>query len=173
MIALTTAFVAQSAPTGGGGSLGIILIIGVAALVGLRRFTDIRPVRAVAARIPSVQPTTLLLGAVALGLAVLLSGGNIATRVPLVVGLILLGTYAILRRLGEYHALTFALLAAVEVVIALSALGEPVLGAVFNSESAPIVVLVVGALAWRVLSIYQSDDPAPEQRVVEVVRREQ
>jgi hypothetical protein len=163
--------VAQTATAPTANPVALLLVLGVGAVLALRRFTDIRPARTVAGYVPSISANRLLVGAAAIGLAVLFAAGDPRARVPLVVGLVLVGTFAILRDIGEYDPITFAMLAGVEVIIALSALGEPVIGSIANSDTGPLVVLVVGAIAWRLIGMYRERQKEQrERRITQRVR---
>jgi threonine/homoserine/homoserine lactone efflux protein len=108
-----------------------------------------------------------------MGVAILIGSGDIRSRVPLVIGLVLLATYALLRELDQYDPILFAMLAFVEVVIGLSALGEAVIGQVVNSPTGAIIVLVAGYLAYEAIQAYRaSNKPRPlVVRAADGVRR--
>ncbi|MFC6975686.1 hypothetical protein ACFQL1_15085 [Halomicroarcula sp. GCM10025709] len=108
----------------------------------------------------------LLLAGVATLLVLILSGAfDLAegTGLQLVVALELIATFLVLRALGEYRFRLFALTAGATVVISLSALGEPVIGTIVNSNVGPIVAVGTIALLWRLLG---GDGGGPQRIVV-------
>lgn len=101
----------------------------------------------------------LLLGAMVLGGVLGLPPG---TGVQLVVALELLALYLVLRELDAYSFPLFVTVAAITTMLALSALGEPIIGGVLNSEVGVILVLGLLGLGWRWLS-QRGDD---QQRII-------
>ncbi|MFC7077861.1 hypothetical protein [Haloarcula halophila] len=108
----------------------------------------------------------LLLTGVATLLVLILSGAFAlpeGTGLQLVIALELVATYLILQALDQYSFRLFALVGTATVVIGLSALGEPVIGTVVNSNVGPIVAVGTIALLWRALG---SDDDGQRRIVV-------
>lgn len=100
----------------------------------------------------------LLLAGVTTLLVLILSGAFAlpeGTGLQLVIALELVATYLILQALGQYSFRLFALVGTATVVLGLSALGEPVIGSIVNSNVGPIVAVGTIALLWRLLG---SDD---------------
>jgi hypothetical protein len=71
------------------------------------------------------------------------------TGVAVVVTLILVATALILDELGGLSPRLFLAVVAATVLIALSATGEPIVGAVVNSPVGPLAVIGAIALGWR------------------------
>lgn len=69
--------------------------------------------------------------------------------VQLVVALELLALYLVLRELGAYSFRKFVAVGAITTVLALSALGEPIIASLLNSQPGVILVLGVLYLGWR------------------------
>lgn len=100
----------------------------------------------------------ILVGGLAL-LAALIIGGALSlppgAGVPFIVAIELVATYLILRELDAYSFPTFALVAGTTTVLALSALGEPIIGTIVNSQVGVIVVIGVLYLGYRALQAYR------------------
>lgn len=86
------------------------------------------------------------LGALVLGGFLGLPDGS---GVQLVVALELLALYLVLRELGAYSFRKFVAVGAITTVLALSALGEPIIASLLNSQPGVILVLGVLYLGWR------------------------
>ncbi len=145
----------QPLQTGGSATstVGIILILGVAGYLILERW-DIQ----IEEHLPSLDSdsgvlgflttrNSLILGGLLLLLALVLTGTLGLPRsagVPLVVGIELAALAAILVALDAFTLRLYAATAIAVVVLGLSAMGEPVIGAIANSAAGPI--LAVGGL---------------------------
>jgi hypothetical protein len=114
----------------------------------------------------------IVLSAVAFTLALLLGG---ALGVPdglgvqVVVALELLALYLLLHELDAYSFPFFAAVGAITTVLGLSALGEPVIASILNSEVGVILVLGALYLGYRWLKQRNSGGGDGEQTIV--VRR--
>jgi hypothetical protein len=101
-----------------------------------------------AGRVVGVLTDPVVLAAGMLVALVLVLSGTVplpaGVSVQGVVALELLAVYFVLRELEAYSFPLFAVVAGVITVLALSSLGEPIIGSVLNSEVG--VILVIGAL---------------------------
>lgn len=164
----------DAVPTGGDTSpILILLIIGVALYAVDRWVVDLGQYlpslgggsSSGGMGIPFVSSNRLLIGALAIVLALVAVGPlglPAGSSVPLIVALNLLGAYLVLRELGAYDPMLFVIIAATTVVIALSALGEPVIGALANSEVAPILTIGVLYLGYRAIKAWSKANQPPK-----------
>lgn len=175
MHTLTTVAPLQTIPASGGGAstLSIIVVLGVALyaidewVVDLTRFLPSLGGQSksgsgggLLGMLPDLNG--LLLGVVGLALAFVLAGfGPAGSTVPLVVALNLLAAYLLLREFDAYDPVLFAIVSASTVVIALSALGEPVIGTVVNSDVGPILVIGGLYLTWKAIQAYRDSNKRP------------
>jgi hypothetical protein len=106
------------------------------------------------------------LGGFAVAVMVGALGLSASVQVPLAAVAVLLATYLTLRGLGSYSFRLFAVVAGGVVLLGLSALGEPLIGAIVNSRVFPILAIGGLYLAYKAVQNLGSD-----QRERVIIRR--
>lgn len=118
------------------------------------------------------RPRTLMIvifGGVAVAIMIGAAGLPTGARVPVAATLTLLSTFLALRALGSYSFSTFALVGVTVLLLGLSALGEPLIGALVNSRVFPILAIGGLYLGYKAVQRIGNDEP----RRVYIRRREE
>lgn len=107
------------------------------------------------------RPRTIIIaiiGSLAAAIFAGVVGLPAGARVPIAATLTLTATYLSLRGLGSYSFSVFALVGGAVVVLGLSALGEPLIGALVNSRVFPIIAIGGLYLGYRAVQKIGSNE---------------
>lgn len=108
------------------------------------------------------RPRTLMIaifGSLAVAIMAGAAGLPSEARVPVAATLTLTATYLALRALGSYSFSVFAFVGASVLILGLSALGEPLIGAIVNSRVFPVIAIGGLYLGYKAVQQLGNDEP--------------